>query len=84
MCVVLTRHYLGKFENSLPSQVKAITYTIYACRFLARHLALLGQGKEWLAQFWDKVTEWDIGVISLCGSTRKLPYVRTATSLYPS
>ena len=30
------------------------------CRFLARHSALLGYGKDWLAQCHENVTEWDI------------------------
>ena len=41
-------------------------FKMYACRFLARPLALLGYGKEWLAQFEDNVTEWDIGSLYWC------------------
>ena len=33
---------------------------IYMYHFPARRLALLGQGKDWLAQCKDNVTEWDI------------------------
>ena len=36
-----------------------MTYKIDACRFLARCLALLEQGKNWFYQCQD-VTEWDI------------------------
>ena len=36
------------------------TYKIDTCRFLARCSVLIGQGKDWLAQDQDNVTEWDI------------------------
>ena len=35
-------------------------FKIDASHFLAWHLALLGQGKDWLAQCQDNVIEWDI------------------------
>ena len=35
-------------------------FKIDTFRFLARHLTLLGQGKDWLALCQDNVTEWDI------------------------
>ena len=31
------------------------------CDFLVWLLALIAEGKDWLAQLWDNVTEWDIG-----------------------
>ena len=53
---------------------------IETSRFLARHSALLGQGKDQLAQHQDNVTEWDgisghvaDGLISKWGSTIKSP-----------
>ena len=36
--------------------VKPMTLKIDTCRFLAYRLALLRQGKEWLAQCQDNVT----------------------------
>ena len=36
---------------------------IYTCHFLARHSALLGKGKDWLAQRQDNVTVQDIRVM---------------------
>ena len=36
---------------------KPMTYKINTCRFLARYSALLGYGKDWLAQCQDNVTE---------------------------
>ena len=44
----------------LPSRVNSMTYQIYACRFLAWHLALLGYGKDWLARCQDNGTGLDI------------------------
>ena len=41
------------------SRVKPVTL-IDNCHFLARHLVLLGMGKDWFVQCQDKVTEWDI------------------------
>ena len=37
-----------------------MTLKIDTCCFLARHLTLLGYGKDGLAQCQDNVTEWDI------------------------
>ena len=34
---------------------------IYTCCFLVRHSTLLGYGKNWLAQYQDNMTVWDIG-----------------------
>ena len=42
-------------------QVKPMTYAIDNCSFQAWGSELLGQGKHWLAQCQDNVTEWDIG-----------------------
>ena len=42
-----------------------MTHQIDTCRFLARCLALLGQGNDWLAQCHDSVTEWDVQVMVL-------------------
>ena len=39
----------------------------YTYRLLARRSALLGQGKDWLAQYLDNMTEWDIRVSVLAG-----------------
>ena len=38
---------------------------IDTCRFLARCFALLGLGKDWLAQYQDNVTEWDVSLLLL-------------------
>ena len=35
-------------------------FKIDTCHFLARCMALLGEGKDWLVQFQDNVTEGDI------------------------
>ena len=50
-----------------PGRVKQMTYKIDTCRYLASLvlnltwcLALLGYGKDWLAQYHDNVTEWEI------------------------
>ena len=37
-----------------------MTYKIDTYRFLAKCSALLGEDKDWLAQYQDNVTEWDI------------------------
>ena len=62
---------------------------MYIYRFLARHPALLGWGKDWLAQCQDNVTE--LGIRSWCcwlglpaGSSIKSPWMRTVTRWYPS
>ena len=39
-----------------------ITHKIDTCCFLAWFSALIGYDKDWLAQFRDNVTEWDIGL----------------------
>ena len=50
-----------KIESLLPGQVKPVTYNkIDTCHFLARHSALIGEGKDWFAQCQDNVTESDI------------------------
>ena len=62
-------------------QVKPMTYKIDSCHFVARHLALLGYGKDWLAQCQNNVTEFIISghgvgaLISQWGSTTKSPWV---------
>ena len=38
-----------------------ITKLILGHHFVARRPALLGYGKDWVAQCQDKVTEWDFG-----------------------
>ena len=45
----------------VPGRVKSMTCNIDTCRFLAWHLTLIGYGKDWLVQYEDNVTEWDIG-----------------------
>ena len=50
--------------GSNPAWVKAMTYQIDTCRFPARCSALLGYGKDWLAQCQDNVTDW--GITSWC------------------
>ena len=51
--------------------------TIYTCHFLARRLALLGGGKDWLAQCPDnesgKSSHGAGGLVSQWSSTIKLP-----------
>ena len=42
-------------------QVKAMTDNIDTPCFLAWQLVLIGQGKDWVAQCQDNVTEYDIG-----------------------
>ena len=45
--------------GSNPGQVKSMTLKIALCRFLAWCSALLGSGKDWLAQCQDNATAWD-------------------------
>ena len=45
--------------------VKPMTYKIDTCRFLVWYSALKGWGKDWLAQYQENVTEWDIGLLVL-------------------
>ena len=44
-------------RSSVRDRVKPITYKIYTYHLLARCLALIRQGKSWLAQCQDNVTE---------------------------
>ena len=37
-----------------------MTYKIDICCYLAGHSALLGYGEDWLDQYQDNLTEWDI------------------------
>ena len=48
-------------QDSIPGRVKPQTYEIDTCRFLAWRSVLLEQGKDWLSQYQDNETEWDIG-----------------------
>ena len=59
-------------------RVKPMTYKVDTCRFLARCSALLGQGKDWLAQYQYNVTDGELGhgdggLVSQWGSTIKSP-----------
>ena len=49
----------GRLWVQTHDQVKPMTYKIDTCHFLAMCLALLGYGKDWLAQYQDNDTEWD-------------------------
>ena len=51
---------MWKFRSLVPSRVKLMTYKIDTCRFLSWRSALIGQGKDLLAQYQDNVTEWEI------------------------
>ena len=41
-------------------RVKPKTYKIDTCRILTWCSAVIGYGKDWLVQYQDNVTEWDI------------------------
>ena len=47
--------------SSNPSRVKPMTYKIDTCYYLAWYLALIVWDKDWLAQYQDNMTDWDIG-----------------------
>ena len=49
-----------KVGSLIPDQVKPMTYKIGICRFLTSRSAILAEGKNWLSQCPDNVTEWDI------------------------
>ena len=49
--------------SSNSDRIKPMTYKIDTCRSLARCLALLGSGKDWLAQCQDNVTEWTEAIV---------------------
>ena len=50
-----------EIRSSNLGRVKPITYQIELFHLLALRSTLIELGKEWLAQYQDKVTEWDIG-----------------------
>ena len=50
----------SEIGSSVPGWVKPMSYEIDTCRFLVRHLAFLGECKDWLAQCLHNVTECDI------------------------
>ena len=56
---------LGKSEHCRfePSPGLITDFKIDTCHILARHSALLGYFKDWLAHGQDNVTEWD-GMVS--------------------
>ena len=55
------------------------------CRFLVRHLASLGWGKDCLAQFQDTARSWDACcLIYQLSSAIKLPWVQTLSCHYSS
>ena len=73
----------------LPGRVNPVTYSIYNCRVLAWHSALVWLGKDWLVQSQDNITGWDIWSWRCwhdfpVGSTVKSPWVHPVTSRYPS
>ena len=49
-----------KVTGLKPGRVKPMTLKNDTCCFLARRLALLGKGKDWLAHCQDNVTELNI------------------------
>ena len=55
------RPRVREIGNSVPSRVKAMTCEVDTCRFLAWRSALIGYGKNSLAQCQDNVTESGIG-----------------------
>ena len=54
------RPRVREIESLILGQVKPVTYKVDTCHFLAWCLALIGYGKDWLAQCQDNGTEWDI------------------------
>ena len=67
--------------SSVPGRVKSMTYKIDTCCFLAWRFAIIGYGKEWLAECQDNVTVVG-GLISQWSSTIKSQQMHTATSWY--
>ena len=67
---ILSGHYEIEWPNERlgdselagdnPDQVQPMADT---CRFLARHSAILGESKDWLAQCQDNVTKRDIKML---------------------
>ena len=55
------RSCVKEIRSSVPCGVKRMTYKTDTCHFLAWRSALIGLGKDWLAQCQDNVTKWDIG-----------------------
>ena len=51
---------VGEIVGLNPCRVRPLTYKIDTSQFLARCSALLEQGKDWVAQCQDNVTEWNI------------------------
>ena len=56
-----SRPCVWEIMSLVPGRVKLMTYKIDTCLFLVGCSALLGMGKDWLAQCQESVTEWDIG-----------------------
>ena len=78
-----------EIRSLVPGWVKLMTYQIDTCRFLAWWSALIGYGKDWLAQCQDNVIEWDIRSwcwlpISQWGSTIKSSCVCIVMNLFSS
>ena len=59
--MVERRPRVWEIASLILGRVKTMTYKIDTCRFLAWRLALIGSGKDWLAQCPDNVTEENIG-----------------------
>ena len=51
---------MWEIGKSVPGRVKRITYNIDTCHSLAWCSELIGQSKDWLDQYQDNVTEWNI------------------------
>ena len=46
----------------IPARVNSLTYKPDTCCFVAWQSILISEGKDWLAECQDNVTEWDIGL----------------------
>ena len=78
---------LLEIRSLIPDRVKIVTYQIDTCRFLTWHLEWIGLGKvaEYLVMWPGGILgHGALGLISLWGSTMKLPWVCTVTSWYRS
>ena len=98
--VLYYRHFVGQFwavvtESGFPCRRSEVQIPAESNPWLAQfihdnsldwYLALQGYGRDWLSQYWDNVTEWEITVlvVSWYGSTIKPPWVRTITSQCPN
>ena len=91
-CAPLNRQSAGftgrRSDDRIPAESNRWFTKVILVSLLSLALGITRLGKDWLAQYQDTMTEWDIRSwcwwpVSQWGSTIKSPWVHTITNWYP-